>query len=124
MRYRPIFPLKGWVRALVYITVFFFLCSFLYGCVSQKSYKVLSFFFDGVPNPDEKPEQSKSGGSNEAAARAPKAKYREHGPYAAKLCNGCHQRGTNVLILPVEKLCLNCHIIQTGKKYIHGPVAA
>jgi predicted CXXCH cytochrome family protein len=106
------------------IAIFFFFSSFLCGCAPEKRYKVLSFFFDGVPNPAEMPKQVQRGPGGGAEPPVVKKTYRMHGPYAAKLCSGCHQRGTNILILPIEKLCLNCHIIQMNKKYIHGPVAS
>jgi predicted CXXCH cytochrome family protein len=53
------------------------------------------------------------------------AKMSTHGPYAAGLCEACHLRGGgNQLILPVEKLCLNCHDLKTNRKHVHGPVAS
>jgi len=96
------------------------------GCTPEARYGTLSFFFDGVPPP----------GGNGAAARGKRpgsltkeagAKIRPstHGPYAARLCEACHQRGgSNKLILPVEALCLNCHELNIGKKYVHGPLAS
>ncbi len=84
------------------------------------SYKHLSFFFDGVPNPEKKI-QALPG--TQAIAPTTRVQYSEHGPYAAKQCNACHNREmTNNLIVPVEQLCANCHELQLTKKYIHGPL--
>jgi predicted CXXCH cytochrome family protein len=50
--------------------------------------------------------------------------YTQHGPYAAKLCEGCHQRQTNKLLMAKEDLCYNCHELSIKKRIIHGPVAS
>ena len=92
----------------------------------QTRYKVLSFFFDGVPPPG-------ATSANEDVSKLKKREgldtagtYKEHGPYAAKLCNACHDSGSNALILPIEELCLSCHsqVLGKGKQKLHGPVAA
>lgn len=81
---------------------------------------MLSFFFDGVPNPDEK--KAEVGKIDERKAQA--SIYREHGPYAAKQCGGCHDRGSNRLVVPKQELCFQCHTLDIRKKYIHGPLAS
>jgi predicted CXXCH cytochrome family protein len=101
----------------------------LFGCEARARYRVLSIFFDGVPNPDKTmvsaDNKQNAGGRPEADAGAREAKqYTEHGPYAAKLCEGCHQRGTNKLLLPIESLCLYCHSVAMDKKRVHGPIAS
>lgn len=93
------------------------------GCNPTSRYKVLSFFFDAVPAPvaPEVP-QAPSGA---VAPRSEAVRYREHGPYAAKLCNVCHDPSAfNTLVAPPEQLCLRCHSIPLNKKYIHGPLAS
>jgi len=94
-------------------------------CSPEKRYETLSFFFDGVPRPgEEAPRQRQRGKKRQQHAAAVPA-VRGHGPYLAKMCDACHQkRGNNKLILPVEKLCLNCHVLDIGKKHTHGPLAA
>lgn len=94
------------------------------GCADETQYRVLGFFFDGVP-PLRKTAaaQDAKGTGGAEADTTEQRRYREHGPYAAKLCEGCHQRGSNKLIMPVEELCLNCHVLKFGKKKIHGPLA-
>jgi predicted CXXCH cytochrome family protein len=94
----------------------------LSACSPQTRYDVLSFFFDGVPKPGE---AAKGPASTTMTARAEAATGRKHGPYAAKMCSACHrQDGSNQLILPVEKLCLNCHNLNIRTRKIHGPVAS
>ena len=97
----------------------------LYGCGDPVTkHKLLSFFFDGVPHPDK--EKSEDGGKTPLTALSRQKmakKYGEHGPFAAKLCEGCHVRGaTNRLIMPVEELCSHCHVFKTDKKNVHGPI--
>ena len=49
----------------------------------------------------------------------------EHGPYAAKLCDACHDRGAqNGLVAPRDQLCARCHEPQLTQRYVHGPFAA
>ena len=96
----------------------------LYGCSAETRYQTLSFFFDGVPQPEERISDPLTGSMTKTGPKQA-VPFRYHGPYAAKLCWACHQQdGGNKLILPVEKLCLNCHDLNIQKKHIHGPVAA
>jgi predicted CXXCH cytochrome family protein len=94
------------------------------GCEAGTRYQVLSFFFDGVPAPEDQSSLSKGAGTdaNNPAGR-PEQHASKHGPYAAKLCAACHDPNTNALLLPKDKLCLKCHDLQTGRKQ-HGPVAS
>ena len=95
----------------------------LSGCSSTTSYRVLRIFFDGVPNPEEKKAAAAQPGAVPGKA-APSAAFSEHGPYAARLCEACHQKQTNVLIVPKQDLCYRCHDLQLNKKYVHGPLAS
>ena len=96
------------------------------GCNATSRYKVLSFFFDGVPPPE--PVGAAEGKAAAVAAGAVPARdvaFRAHGPYAAKLCNACHEPGAmNTLVVPVEQLCFRCHEFKVNKKYVHGPLAS
>ena len=71
------------------------------GCETATRHKVLNFFFDGVPEPKAPAsEQPGQPGRADGAAARPVAYY-EHGPYAAKLCNACHETaGGNALVAP------------------------
>jgi predicted CXXCH cytochrome family protein len=96
------------------------------GCSATTSHKVLSTFFDGVPEPGTGA-QAAPGAPVAAGGAAParQAGYREHGPYAAKLCKACHEAGaTNALVVPKEQLCLQCHELRLDRKYVHGPLAS
>jgi predicted CXXCH cytochrome family protein len=108
-----------WKRLLALCVVTFLLC----GCETAANYKTLSFFFDGVPNPDEQPKEW-AGIKRDKAGNFPVAQGSSHGPYAAKECGGCHMRGTNTLVEPIERLCLRCHVINLNKKWVHGPLAS
>jgi len=92
----------------------------LAGCAGESSYKVLSFFFDGVPNPHET--KTEAGQKTDVSSSTVTATV--HGPYAAKLCNACHDRSTNALLAPIQELCYKCHVFKTNRKYIHGPLAS
>ncbi|MCL5024678.1 MAG: hypothetical protein M1497_15190 [Nitrospirae bacterium] len=109
-------------KKLTFVVMLLILMAFVYGCEGKSSYKVLSFFFDGVPPPG----QAKSEAGREAKTEGtqPKTTYREHGPYAARQCEACHVRGSNRLVLPIEELCLKCHTLDLRKKYVHGPLAS
>ena len=92
------------------------------GCSSAKHHRVLSFFFDGVPDPD-----AVVSAAPEVVASVGRQLVHpvEHGPYAAKLCDSCHDSTrTNALVVPAEQLCLRCHELDTTKTYVHGPLAS
>lgn len=93
------------------------------GCDPQARYRTLSFFFDGVPEP--RTAAPAAGGAAPAqSGGAGASRYIQHGPYAARLCEGCHAPGGNKLIMRIEELCIHCHVFDfTGKK-IHGPLAS
>lgn len=90
------------------------------------SYRTRSFFFDGVPDPQNKKQAVPSDRSGHEPARSTtKTSYSEHGPFASRHCEGCHNRDlTNNLVVPKEQLCFQCHEFQMNKKYIHGPLAS
>jgi predicted CXXCH cytochrome family protein len=98
----------------------------LMGCNATTRYQVLSLFFDGVPPPVPAEEaEGKQAAVPAGAVQPRRIRYGAHGPYAAKLCNGCHEPGaTNALLAPREQLCFRCHEFRMDKKYIHGPLAA
>ena len=94
------------------------------GCNPTTRYRVLSLFFDGVPPPKAAEPEAEQSVVAKSAQSQP-VEYREHGPYAARLCNACHDPNAfNALVLPREQLCLQCHDLKLNKKYIHGPLAS
>ena len=112
---------RGVIFSCIVVLVLFLLCS----CSPMTRYKTLSVFFDGVPNPEEETLQARNASGDLNKPRQAAATYKMHGPYAARLCSACHQVGTNVLVLPIDKLCFKCHDLHLDRrKYVHGPVAA
>ena len=115
------------MKDLVYILFIVLLASFVVGCETNTRYKVLSLFFDGVPNPEAPSVQAGGKSAGEGAGGIKdqvRPTYREHGPFASKSCKACHNVSTNELVMPIDKLCLYCHVILTDKRLLHGPVAA
>ena len=114
--------MKGWAVAACVSA----LAVLLIGCDATARYKVLSFFFDGVP-PPEPPGAAEARRAAAAAGGVPAQPVHVwvHGPYGARLCNACHVPGEmNTLAAPGEQLCFQCHDIKMGKKYVHGPLAS
>jgi len=103
------------------LCAFVLMIAFLTACEERTRYKTLSLFFDGVPDPDKVVSAPQT---SEKSKWAPVGKHASHGPYAAKMCNACHEQRTNALIMPIEELCFKCHSLDITKKYLHGPVAA
>lgn len=119
---------------------FFMILLFCFGCNDVERHRILTFFFEGVPDVDAafRPaiiRRSAGGGGSAAVAglspfAARVARQRigvRHEP--AGECNKCH-RGRmgakfNELSMPVPELCYSCHEnhrIEEG--YSHGPVTA
>jgi predicted CXXCH cytochrome family protein len=101
--------------------------SLLAGCEGKNSYKVLSFFFDGVPSPEEEAAalmNAEDRKKNKERTGIKKGEYTEHGPYAARECTACHVKSSNQLVLPIDQLCFKCHTMNLTKKYVHGPLAS
>ncbi len=95
------------------------------GCSAQSRYRTLRIFFDGVPEP--RAEAAVAPGSQSAAA-APAAQRIGrvvHEPYANKECDACHERAAgNSLVAINGQLCFQCHDLDLGKRYVHGPLAS
>ena len=93
------------------------------GCSTAKHHRVLSFFFDGVPDPQAA--VVSTGPEVQAAVGRQLVRPGEHGPFAAKLCDGCHDsKATNALVAPIEQLCVRCHELGATQAYVHGPLAS
>ena len=95
-------------------------------CSAASRHKGLTTFFDGVPPPKTAPTaDATAAGAPAGAAPSRKIVYAEHGPYAAKLCNACHQAGaSNALVAPKDELCIRCHVVNLDKTYVHGPLTS
>lgn len=112
--------MRGGARTAVVIVV---AGLWLVGCDPAERYRVLSFVFDGVPPPaaPEAPKEEGPGGPSRRAG----VRFGDHGPFAAKYCQGCHEStANNALLLPREQLCFKCHDLKMDKRYVHGPLAS
>jgi predicted CXXCH cytochrome family protein len=90
------------------------------GCgTPQQRYRVLSIFFDGVPNPDAPVKQSVR------TASAGERRTTVHKPYADNQCNACHLNTADIFARAQVRadVCLDCHsTIPQQHKVMHGPV--
>lgn len=98
-------------------------------CSQTSRYHVLSFFFDGVPEPGPGARMdsrtSPTGPAVEPRPAAQPMRYYAHTPYRENRCEGCHDATSRQLIRSVsEGLCLTCHSKLTAEaRFVHGPVA-
>lgn len=90
------------------------------GCSVEKNYELLSFFFDGVPNPNALPIVASSG---DPIAMRSSPTYTAHTPYLNGQCAECHGQGFTMGGVDAG-VCLECHEgVQSAYRYMHGPVA-
>ncbi len=105
------------------------------GCKRPASHKSLSFFFDGVPDPEQvkaaKREDSlaktlKFTGTKAVPTREAIAQAILHPPYRAKQCAMCHDKGAlGKSDKSQTTTCYQCHDnFSDNFAYVHGPVAA
>jgi len=103
------------------------------GCSPIPRHKTLSFFFDGVPNPadtqnlsktDSARLNSKFNGGAPIPNREEISKLVYHLPYKEQQCSACHdQGGMKVKNNGKAALCIQCHEDFGHKfKVLHGPV--
>jgi len=111
-------------RALLSLAALFIAVSAGNGCAPATRYQVLSFFFDGVPKPEETGAKAKTGSGGKTPSKK-KIVVSKHAPYANKQCGGCHSYSTNSMVAPIPKLCYGCHKMgQQEKRYFHAPAVA
>ncbi len=123
-------------------------------CQQTTKHKILSTLFDGVPpletgTQEESTASAETGAENADLQGAAERTYRarraqtarasgmvKHPPYAAKMCDGCHQVRQTASVAPMgfslraekDKLCSLCHedmsqeALQGRYRWIHGPV--
>ena len=117
-----------------YIFCLIILVSVFGGCSSISHNKVLSFFFDGVSDPNYKElnavndslSQLDSTGIAEVTERVPKPQFTYHPPYRDKECSSCHDKSSmGKFRKPQPGLCYTCHRnFNETYDFLHGPVAA
>ncbi len=108
-------------------------------CNETARFRVLGFFFDGVPKPgeaapDSKDDQEIVQAKTEADLDVPDSlhpivvaeKLISHPPYKEFQCRRCHQpAGVELVATTQEGLCARCHVnIPGDAPFVHGPVAA
>lgn len=116
------------------------------GCNSDTQYKVLNFFFDGVPPPGTQPAPRKARGSWDIPPEpgSPEALQgddgqpagpskpaivilSEHTPYRNRDCFTCHQSESSLVAAKDSpSLCRKCHaayVDPPAGEWVHGPVA-
>ncbi len=103
----------------------------LVACSQSTRHKILSTFFDGVPEPESAEPQSIAAidttaeFASEAAARAHKSEdINFHPPFEERACDACHDFQLSLASLRQQKdLCFSCHDDFTDSlAYVHGPV--
>lgn len=99
---------------------------------SQSNYKVLSTFFDGVPNPDLVDSARRADSIRQVQVENKLAQTTQtvdaffHPPFREKECDICHNKSQmGKLNEQLPALCYNCHEDFNDKyAYVHGPVSA
>ena len=91
-----------------------------FGCSVEKHYDLLSFFFDGVPNPNALPVTATAG---DPISMRQSPTYVAHTPYVERQCDSCHRSRFDTSRVGAE-VCLPCHEgVETEYRVMHGPVA-
>jgi predicted CXXCH cytochrome family protein len=105
----------------------------LAGCNTKKNYKLLTFFFDGVPNPAATNGAATSANTTPVLGNArpvpmtfPGAKadsFVHHPPYDSGTCKDCHEDRFSVQMKgPLKDVCFACHDdFLAGTKVQHQP---
>ena len=108
------------------------------GCSPDTRYKVLSFFFDGVPKPGEEGTQRVGGpsgaevtpgreGGPPPAPAGPPPPVSEHAPWRNRECFACHEAESSLVAFAKgPALCSKCHgeyVHPNPMDWVHGPVA-
>nr|WP_277926360.1 cytochrome c3 family protein [Aestuariivivens sediminicola] len=103
----------------------------VYACSPTSAYRIRSFLFDGVPDPNEVivvniDSTNNSIDSTENNIRLTKPDFYKHPPYAKKECSSCHDRGAmGKPKLDLPELCYQCHEpIERQYPALHGPVSS
>lgn len=101
--------------------------------ITEKRYKVLKVFFDGVPDPkaQAKKEEIKKKSETAQAKESPLQRQpirviiSSHPDFANRECNKCHNKSaSNFLKARSDKICFTCHDSSHFKgEFAHGPAA-
>ena len=115
-----------WVVGLLLMVAGMAALGIVVGCggTPQERYRVLSFFFDGVPDPDAPSRVV----TNETGQKVVAATHivSQHKPYLENRCPVCHN-SPNGEVQDFElayNACVTCHKqVSSEKPWMHGPVA-
>jgi predicted CXXCH cytochrome family protein len=111
--------------------IFFCVQLIILSCSTNRNYKTLSFFFDGVPEPsfsqeDTLAEENIPEAENEllSISNIPAESRIYHEPYRLRGCSNCHLQSSVSNMKEKEPgLCYQCHKdFSELYKYVHGPV--
>ncbi len=114
------------------LIILFLIILLSYSCSSSTNYQILSTFFDGVNDPNEKPKEKTDSLKVKQTVEFKTQKnnviektYIYHPPFKNRLCKDCHNLElSNQLVLAVPNLCYKCHENYSQKNpSLHGPVA-
>lgn len=108
--------------------IFFALFVFL-SCSPTTRFRTLSFFFDGVPDPNRVvfvDTVAVDTTANPLEFNRPKEQFFFHPPYQERNCGLCHDlRASQRLVESQLELCYQCHDdFAKSFKVLHGPVEA
>lgn len=100
-------------------------------CAPDTRYRMLRYFFDGVPEPGAKqppgyaPPEPTTPTASAPIHHTPAVPIFTHTPFRQDRCEGCHNPKTRQLLRPLEEgLCLNCHApLIRNPRFAHGPAA-
>ena len=120
--------MRGQKTILIFFSILAFFTLILTGCDKYTRYRVLSFFFDGVPHPDEpqKKEVKASKVGQPKKDLPPQIARFSHPPVEWKDdCSSCHGsvRGAMSVTLPPKDICLKCHSRVIENAFVHGPAS-
>lgn len=102
------------------------LAALVTGCgTPRERYRVLSVFFDGVPNPDA-PKTRNTTDATGATRVITAAIVSQHKPFINNECAACHRTNAGEIqdFSEAYKACVKCHTkISNSLPLMHGPVA-
>lgn len=114
--------------------VFLIIIILFWSCSTNTQYQILSFFFDGVPNPQDTTKIESLANTADTlkknspltVSRVRKPIYNLHSPYQDRSCSDCHNtEGSNRLVVKEPDLCYECHDDFNDEfDFLHGPVAS
>ena len=111
-----------WIRRLAGIAILLLAATWV-GCTPQKKYQVLSFFFDGVPDPNAPPGSAAEAANLAATARLRHVPAYRHKPFVEGICQPCHLQNLDVDLAHVKEECLSCHPQVEGQfAVMHRPL--